>query len=309
MRSHLVGGIVVLMSGFAITSSSAEVPCFPGQDSRIAICSSSCSAVYCGYNLPLAGKRHVGAFLTYYTTGDNAPLDVAEGKDEAVHYMRVVVPNDDVSLHMSIDEIPDFCCYVRVEQENGPFFREFRFDANENFTLDDLKQSAYIIKIVHRLQDQGGRRARYVPMVYLAPTVKQDTAGGSYQTARNMGELSKDRKIEIDEYLQVVKQRKPDGTLTGSDVVNDQADWFRITTRTAGSIKVTFRPVAILDSAQVETSVGYATEFSQGPVAIPEQGYFVEPGTHYVVVQARPGFTDVEFGFKYHLQVTFVPKQ
>jgi hypothetical protein len=306
---RLLGGwIVLVVCALGVTPAFAEVACFPGAEARIAICNSSCSQIFCGYNLPLAGKRHLGSFITYYTNGTDVPLDIPDGKIEAKQYMRVMIPSDDVSLHMSIDEIPDFCCFVQVTQEGGSFSREFRFGANESFVLDDMKQGTYVIAIVHPLKDQGGKSARYVPMVYLAPTVKQDTAGDSLNSARNMGELSKDRKIVVDEYLQAVMGRQPDGHKT-QHIVNDLADWFRVTTKTPGWIRVDFRPVAILDSAQVPTSVGYANEFTQGTLPIPKEGFFVEPGTHHVVAQALRGVVDAEFGYRYHLEITFVPKQ
>ena len=285
----------------------AQIPCSPGASSRIAICSSSCSVAYCGYNLPLAGKRHLGNFITYYTTGDNKPLEVPDGAEEARHTMRVVVPTDDVSLHFAVDEIPDFCCFVRVDQENGSFSQEFRTEANERATINNLKEGIYLINIIHRVTSQGGRIARYVPMVYLAPAAKEDTAGGSYETARNVGDLSGERSIEINEYLQAVKERNWDGSFTGSNIALDQADWFRFTTGMSGLLKVSFNPSAILDSSQVVTSVGYATEFSQGPIAIPETGYPITPGAHYIVAEARPSMVDSEYGFKYNLRISFEP--
>jgi hypothetical protein len=302
--------ILAALALFGIGFSSpvmADVPCFPTGGSRIAICSSSCSGAYCGYNLPFAGKRAFGTFVSYYTTSDAKPLSIPDGQNQVQQYMRLTIPTAGASLHMSIDEGPDFCCWVQVRREGGAYFKEFKDNANENFTLDDLDPGNYIIGVIHDRSVQGGPTATYVPTVYLVPTVKSDLAGGTPQTARDLGAISKDKPFDVDAYLQRITERTLEGNPTSTSVMNNDADCYRIIAPGPGFLKVDFQRTSVLDSDGVQANVGSETEFSQAPIALPKEGLLVKGGPQYLVVWASPQTSDGEYGLKYHLHVVFVP--
>lgn len=286
----------------------AQVSCTP-PPARIAICNFECSGAFCGYVLPLLGNRYVGTLATYNTKSDGKPIVIPSGQSQAADLMQFSVQSDYTSLHMNIDEIPDFSLYVVVQQQNGSYQFVSDGNANENFTTGDLPKGTYIVSVIHKLSDPGGSTANYVPTVWLAPTVKADFAGGTAQTARNMGTLSQTQPIAVDAFLERVGSRNLDGTTNGQYLIQNDADWLQVTAPSDGKLSVNFTTTPILDSSGVPIRVGYASALLQGPVAIAPGGIDVQKGSdNYVVVFTDPGFTDTDYGFHYQLQITFQPK-
>jgi hypothetical protein len=291
--------------GLGLKHASAQ-QCFP-PPARIAICNFECSSNFCGWEIPLLGKRSVGSFITYNTKGDPKPIVIPPGQNEATDYWRLYITSANASLHVYIDEQPDFSWEVIVNQQNGPFQFVSDGNANETFTLDDIPQGTFIVSVIHRLADPGGNTANYVPTIYVVPTVKPDLAGSDPQHAHNIGTVSAN-PLTIDSFLERVFERALDGTQTGKFTVQNDVDWLQFDAPSDGVLKVVFTPTAILDSVDVPMSVQYSGGQTIPTLPIPAEGIPVSKGSNnYIIVQASPGITD-EYGYSYHLEATFSPK-
>jgi hypothetical protein len=299
MKKRVLAAVLTVL-GVLGQARSDEIECTPKADARIKICSYRCSNKGCAYGLVFSGERRFGKFMTYYTRDDGKPIIVPNDRNEFEHQIEFSVSTDEASLHMELDEQPDFSLYVKVETTG--FSKEFRGVANESIVLDDLKRGQYTIRIIKEVSAPGGRTANYVPMIYIIPTVKNDEAGDTREKAKTLGSLSLNGQIEVDDYLQEFDERGPDGR-TGKPAIKDRQDVFQIRTTVAGVLHSQLKRMSILDSDSVPISVSYLTAI--GPEPIPDTGRPIEPGEHYVMVAAHPNtiYAD-EYGIRYHLNLS-----
>jgi hypothetical protein len=92
--------------------------CFP-PPYRIAICNFECSGMYCGYELPLVGRRSAGTFITYNSKSDGKPIVIPGGQSQGMDAMRLSIQNDNASLHVYVDEQPDYSLeVVQIQSSN-----------------------------------------------------------------------------------------------------------------------------------------------------------------------------------------------
>ena len=194
---------LILFSPIALYATGAwgqDCRSLPSTKPIVAICSSSCSAAYCGYQLPLAGKKSRGNFIAYYGRGDNKPITIPNGANEAVNLMRIYVPSDRVSLHFYIDRSPDFSIAVQEKREDntGETLQSPLEMRPRDFTSDRiLKPGYYIIRIIKKRGTPGGNSANYVPTVYLLPTLRQNSGGCSGPDNAKMIEYDRGRAAEL----------------------------------------------------------------------------------------------------------------
>ncbi len=304
---------LILFSPIALYATGAwGQDCVPSTKPIVAICSSSCSAAYCGYQLPLAGKKFRGNFIAYYGRGDNKPITIPNGANEAVNLMRIYVPSDRVSLHFYIDKSPDFSIAVQEKREDNtgePY--ESIGNANEDFTLDDLKPGYYIIRIIKKRGTPGGNSANYVPTVYLLPTLRQNSAGAGPDNAKMIGTIAAGPPIVVDENLQTLWKRDNTGQLNGDMYIDNREDWFRFTAPSRGILKAALSFNSTLEPIAEKPTVGYyAGGVQQTPSDIPHAGLLIQAGnSNYIVVKVPTGpIGNYEFSYRYHLELSFTPQ-
>jgi hypothetical protein len=309
MKSFAAIGALIAFG--SLDSAAADLICTPTPtEYKIAMCSSQCNSNFCGYSLPLLGKKTeaAGNFITYHMTGDlngigtvTIPVGMTEGRVG----MRFSADKH-TAVQVSVDEIPDYSIHVQVRREGGDTLYESIAAPNETFTFELPDDGVYILAVIHSAGAPGGRSVQFIPTVSLLPSVKQDTAGNSKAAAKDLGPLVKDGRISGEEFLQRVAARSDDGNLKGGDLVHDNVDWFKFTTATAGRIKAEFKNKPLLQSNDISVVFGLAD--AGGPSPIPETGIEIEAGTHYLAAKAVEGVVVREFGHHYTFAVTFEPK-
>lgn len=309
MRLSVLAVAVVLGS---FECSAADLICAPTPTAyKIAMCSSQCSNKFCGYSLPLLGKKTeaAGNFITYHMTGDLngvGTVTVPVGDTEGRVAMRFQAEKY-TAVQVSMDEIPDFSIHVQVRREGGDTLYDSISAANESFTFELPDEGWYHIVVIHSINAPGGRSVQFIPTVTLIPTVSADTVGNSKTAAKDLGTLTRENRITGNEFLQRVAARGEDGNLKGSDLAYDPVDWYKFTTTTPGKLRLLdYKSTPLLQSSDIPVIFGIAD--AGGPSVIPEGGVDIEAGTHYLAAKAMEGIVVKEFGHHYRFTVAFEPK-
>lgn len=277
----------------------------PLKSNSMTACVNSCNNYFCSFSLLHLGKRYNANFVTYTNRDPKRPLENVNGM-EAFHGYEAPILVDGSSLHIKLDEKPDWSIFVRVKEGIKGTPIRYGGNADEDIELTNLRPGKYYIDIVHGPRLGGVDSANYEAAIYVLPTVQPDDAGNSPQSGKYLGELtSGNRSLSADGYVQIFHDR----TITGQSaamLANDSVDWFIVRTRTPGTLKVVSRtwsfPGEDLAQLQVLSSLDGNMQGT-----FPAGGLLVDAGQYYVGFGELSPAISGEFSVKYRLELSFQP--